>query len=322
MIFAILLLFVITIFLLLLPIIVVSRTCGVAIGTIGFVSVLAILGFLTYWSVTWLSYVLRDLVFLRMKREQIERILKVDSLVDSRLVQHLYPTRMLLYIVAMLTPMGVVTEIQSSIDPGQYPGILVLSVCVPLFFFCTHLGNLVSQTLLDTLKHENDLRGVRSNKRRMAHQVAKERRGLFYSSVPSFLSWGIVLVTLVYLAPLILASTVGWVYPSEIAGDLLLNVASAGELVRVFIPICFVSMASAFVLGYYLIPTAQLLGYRIPAAAIFAFLIMFLVDRFTPGFLETFFPPFVPSAIIALVTFAFVYALTSGIERTLRELQD
>jgi hypothetical protein len=99
-------------------------------------------------------------------------------------------------------------------------------------------------------------------------------------------------------------------------------VAFAGELARVVIPIWFVSLAGTFVLGYYLIPTAQLLGYRIPATAILAFLVMFLIDRFAPRFLETFFPPFVPSAIIGLVAFAFVYALTSGIERTLREFQN
>jgi hypothetical protein len=318
---AILLLIAILLLLFLTPIFIASHMGEAATGLIGFVCVLVILLFLTYWSVTWLTYVLRDVIFLRMKRDRIVRILKVDSLLDAKLMEHLTPTRMLLYIAAIVTPMVVVTRIQSSIDPRQYPEFLVLSMCVPSFFFCLYLGNLVSRILLDTLKHQNDLRGVRFNRRRMASEVAKERQGLLYSTVPSFLGWGIVLVMLVYLIAPILASTAGW-YPPEVAGDFLLIVASAGELVRVVIPIWFVSLASTYVLGYYLIPAAQLLGYRIPAAAILAFLVMFLIDRFAPGLLEVFFPPFVPSAIIALVTFAFVYALTSGIERTLREFQD
>lgn len=287
-----------------------------------FAAILGALGIFMNWLALWLSHFFRDLLFLRMKSSDVKRILSIQRLTNERFYKYLTKTRFVLYAIVLFVPLSIVTAGQTFVDPRSEVAVSQMALdllvfSVSLLFVSVDVGNLSSRALLDVVRSV-ETPPVHRERKEQFRLFAKQRGRLLVASLPLNLSYSVAIIVGVFLVPIALKSTIEWYYVGSISW-FLNELTSTGNVVTIYFPLWFASAAGVFVLGYFVIPTVQLLGYRYLVWGLVAFAILFLVDTVIPQLVSIFFPPFVPAIITALVTFALLYILSSGLEHAFKE---
>lgn len=289
-----------------------------AAGAVALVIVTEGFGFSFVWIGVWSSFLFGDLLFSRLRERVVSRILERSQLVQKRFADYLTTVRVSLYFVFTIGPFLLVELTQGIMDRNpnhllSQQALPFLLVCVSLLFVSVDLGNPESRSLLETIRRETRTERVIESRKKFMRVVARERWLLFYGSAPWMLGLTFTLFLLPYLLSWVLTSTMKFYYVGSMSESWSI-LSSAIQLISISVPIWFAALAGTYLIGYYVIPTAHLLGYRNLVVGIVAFFVLFIVDTLAPHLMNAFFPSFVPQVIVLLLTFAFLYLLTSGLE--------